>query len=84
MQPHNLSHSGAQKTPIAFANYDQLNFPSASLLEDIFAAPAYTRSGSPPIYRLAGGAGLTHDDLMPSAGYLSRRAGYQPGTSGAK
>jgi hypothetical protein len=49
--------------------------PSQSLLNDMFSAPNF--GGTSPQYRLTGGAGLTHDDLMPTrlGGYLNERAG---------
>jgi hypothetical protein len=58
------------------------SFPSQSLLDQIFTAPGF--EGVPPDYKLTGGAGLTHDDMMSTdiGGYLNRRAGYlAPGTN---
>jgi hypothetical protein len=47
------------------------------LLTDLFTAPGIT--GTPPFYTITGGAGLTQDQFMPSAGYLAARPGYVPG-----
>jgi hypothetical protein len=57
------------------------SFPSQALLNQLFTAPK--ESGTSPTYRLSGGAGLTHDDLMPIyGGYLNRREGYlAPGSN---
>jgi hypothetical protein len=54
-----------------------LSFPSQSLLDQMFGAPQFTVD-PPDDYKLTGGAGLTHDDMMPTSmgGYLDRRAGY--------
>ena len=57
--------------------YKILYFPSAGLLTDLFTAPGIT--GTPPFYTITGGAGLTQDQFMPSAGYLAARPGYVPG-----
>jgi hypothetical protein len=59
-------------------------FPSQSLLNELFKAP--DKTGTPPTYRLSGGAGLTHDDLMPIyGGYLNRRDGYlAPGSNNSQ
>jgi hypothetical protein len=60
------------------------SFPSQSLLNQLFTAP--NKTGTPPTYRLSGGAGLTHDDLMPVyGGYLNRREGYlAPGSNNSQ
>jgi hypothetical protein len=60
------------------------SFPSQSLLNQMLTAPTF--GGQSPEYKLTGGAGLTHDDLMPTdiGGYLNRRAGYLPGTNNSQ
>ena len=78
-----------KRTPVFGASYEQLSFPSASLLQDLFGAPQYTTTsipGSTPVYRLGGGAALAQDDLLSTdiGGYLSRRAGYLPGSASSK